>query len=122
MKKGTDVNADQKPEEKKDLIKLKDKKYTEFYPDGVNVKFKGDIDENGKRMGRWVHFSLTGKELNSSEYLHGELHGVSVVRHPSGNIHYVGEYVHGKKIGKWVFRNQDGSIKYERDYGQVEDK
>lgn len=109
-------------EEKKDLIKLKDKKYTEFYPDGVNVKFKGMIDENGERMGRWVHYSLTGKELNSSEYLHGELHGVSVVRHPNGAIHYVGEYDHGKKIGKWVFRNDDGSIKYEEDYGQPEVK
>ena len=38
--------TDQKSEEKKDLIKLKEKKYTEYYPDGVNVKFKGEIDEN----------------------------------------------------------------------------
>ena len=114
--------TDQKSEEKKDLIKLKEKKYTEYYPDGVNVKFKGEIDENGQRMGRWIHYSLTGKELNSSEYLHDTLHGVSVVRHPNVAIHYVGEYDHGKKIGKWVFRNDDGSVKYEEDYGQPEEK
>lgn len=114
--------TDQKSEEKKDLIKLKEKKYTEYYPDGVNVKFKGEIDEKGQRMGRWVHYSLTGKELNSSEYLHDTLHGVSVVRHPNGAIHYVGEYDHGKKVGKWVFRNDDGSVKYEEDYSQPEEK
>lgn len=104
------------------VVKLKDNKYTEYYPDGVNIKFKGEIDEQGRRMGRWVHYSVTGKELNSSEYLHDELHGVSVVRHPNGAIHYVGEYDHGKKIGKWVFRNEDGSIKYEEDYGEPEEK
>lgn len=104
------------------LVKLKDKSYIEYYPDGVNIKFKGQIDEEGKRMGRWVHYSVTGKELNSSEYLHDVLHGVSVVRHPNGAIHYVGEYDHGKKIGKWVFRNEDGSIKYEEDFGQPEEK
>ena len=111
-----------KSEDNKSLVKLNDKKYIEFYPDGTNIKFKGQIDENGKRMGRWVHFSLTGKELNSSEYLHDTLHGISIVRHPKGSIHYVGEYDHGKKIGKWIFRNEDGTIKYEEDYGQIDDK
>lgn len=115
-------SASVKSEEKPQLVKMKDKHYTEYYPDGVNVKFKGEIDENGLRMGRWVHYSMTGKELNSSEYLHDTLHGVSVVRHPNGAIHYVGEYRHGKKIGKWVFRNEDGSIKYEKEFGVSENK
>lgn len=115
-------NNSENTAEKPDLVKLKEKMYTEYYPDGVNIKFKGEIDENGGRMGRWVHYSMTGKELNSSEYLHDTLHGISVVRHPNGAVHYVGEYYHGKKIGKWVFRNEDGSIKYEEDFGEPEKK
>jgi len=101
-----------------DLIKLEGDLYTEFYPGGKAIKFQGRLDENGKRMGLWIGYMKNGKELSQSEYIHGELHGITVVKRENGTIYYSGEFDNGKKVGEWIYRNEDGSVNYVRNYDE----
>ena len=89
------------PLDKADLVQMDGDVYTEYYPDGKNIKFKGPQDENKKRHGKWLYYSLDGKELSMTMYEHGERHGHSIVKYPNGAIYYHGEYDHDKKTGIW---------------------
>jgi antitoxin component YwqK of YwqJK toxin-antitoxin module len=99
-----------------ELIKLEGNLYTEYYASGKNIKFQGRLDKNGERMGLWVGYFPNGKEQSQSEYLHGELHGITLVKHPNGTIYYTGEFKDGEKVGEWTYRNDDGSVKYVKNY------
>ena len=104
------------PVDKADLVVIDGDVYTEYYPDGKNIKFKGVQDENKKRHGKWVYYSLDGKELSMTMYNHGEKHGHSIVKYPNGAIYYHGEYDHDKKTGIWKTYDENGKLATEIDY------
>lgn len=104
------------PIDKADLIKIVGDVYTEYYPDGKNIKFKGMLDENQERHDKWVYYSLEGKELSMTMYDHGNRHGHSIVKHPNGAIYYHGEYNHDKKTGVWKTYNEQGELTSEIDH------
>lgn len=106
--------------EDKNVVTIKGDNYTEYYPGTEIVKFEGKLDENGDRMGRWVYFSKNGKELSSTEYVHGKKDGVSIVKYNNGVVRYIGQYKDDKKVGKWTYRNEDGSLDKEVDYSKGE--
>lgn len=95
---------------KKDLVEINNSMYVEYYPGKKQIKFKGPQDENGKRHGKWTHFSEEGVELSISEYEHGIPHGLRFVKYPNGNIHYVGQFEHGEKVGVWSTYTINGEV------------
>lgn len=104
------------PVDKDDLIVIDGDVYTEYYPDGKNIKFKGTQDDNKKRHGKWVYYSPEGMELSMTVYEHGEKHGHSIVKYPNGAIYYHGEYDHDKKTGIWKTYDENGILKSEIDH------
>lgn len=114
---GNDQEKNKKTEKKEDLVELKDGVFTEYYPGKKVIKFQGRMDENESRDGHWFFYNEKGKEMNMTEYVHGKKEGVSFVRYPNGNLHYIGEYTNNVPSGVWKTYKQDGTLDSEHDYG-----
>lgn len=99
-----------KIEKKEDLVVVKNGLFTEYYPGKKQVKFQGQQDELKQRHGRWTFYSESGIELSITHYIHGVMHGHTIVKYPNGNMHYVGEYDNGKEIGKWQMYDEQGNV------------
>lgn len=112
-----DVNQEPEVEE---LVEIKDGKFTEYYPGKKQVKFEGMQDEQSLRHGKWSFFDEKGTEISTTFYDHGKKHGHSVVKYPSGVIHYYGEYHYDKMIGIWKTYDENGKLLTEKDYGPAE--
>ncbi len=92
--------------------------FTEYYPDGKNIKFQGQQDDDKKRHGQWIYYSETGEELTITHYDHGVMHGHTIVKYPNGKLHYVGEYDQGKEIGVWMIYDENGNMS-EKNYDLI---
>ena len=111
-------NGAEKPEEKpEDLVEIKGKIFTEYYPGKKNVKFQGPQDEEKRRHGEWRFFSPTGEVMSTTMYKHGVRHGQTLVKHDNGQINYTGEYKDGVKIGIWKSYTKEGELIEEKDLG-----
>lgn len=104
----------------KELVQIEGDKYTEYYPDGKNIKFEGHQDENKQRHGKWVYYSEDGRELSMTMYDHGKKHGHSIVKYPNGTINYYGEYRDDKMVGEWKTFDQNGNLIETKDFGYPE--
>lgn len=102
---------------KTDLVEIKGDLYTEYYPNGKSIRFQGRQDDDNRRHGKWIYFSESGQELSTTMYYHGKKHGHSIVKYPTGVIHYYGEYDTDKKIGIWKSYDESGKIIEEKDFG-----
>ena len=85
-----------------------------------NKKFEGAKDEKYLRQGKWVFFSEGGAELSITFYTHGLKDGFTMVKYPSGRMHYRGEYHNDKIVGLWTTYDESGKITSEKDYGYLE--
>jgi len=103
-------NSEITSENPEELIEIVGDTYTEYYPNKKSVKFKGTQDEEGRRHGKWVYLSESGKELSMTMYEHGKKHGHSIVKYPTGAIHYFGEYENDQKIGVWKTYDGGGKL------------
>ena len=104
-------------EKKEDLVEIKDGIYTEWYPGKKNIKFQGAQDEKAQRNGKWVFFSESGNELSITFYSRGLKEGFTVVKYPSGRIHYRGEYRNDTIVGLWTTYDENGKVSKEKDFG-----
>ena len=104
-------------EKKEDLVEIKDGIYTEWYPGKKNIKFQGAQDEKAQRNGKWVFFSESGNELSITFYSRGLKEGFTVVKYPSGRIHYRGEYKNDTIVGLWTTYDENGKVSKEKDFG-----
>ena len=104
--------------DKTNLIKNDGDFYTEYYPNGVSIKFRGPQDKEKKRHGKWLYFSPEGLELSMTMYSHGKKHGHSIVHYPNGSIYYLGEYEMDEKIGIWKSYDRNGAITSEKNYSE----
>jgi antitoxin component YwqK of YwqJK toxin-antitoxin module len=95
------------PEE---LVEIKDGIYTEWYPGKKQVKFKGPQDEQKRRNGIWYFYSEGGQELSVTMYEHGLRTGYSLVKYPTGVLHYRGEYANDKMVGVWTTYDESGKM------------
>jgi antitoxin component YwqK of YwqJK toxin-antitoxin module len=116
-----EVEKQDRSEKVEDLVDIKDGVFTEYYPGKEKVKFRGRQDENQKRHGRWVFYSQNGEELSISHYNHGEKHGHTVVKYPTGGIHYMGEYENNKQIGIWKTYDESGKLLEEKNFDLIKD-
>ncbi len=107
-------------ETKEDLIVTENGMYTEYYPGKEKIRFQGPQDDNKKRNGIWKFYNENGTEQSMTEYRHGLKHGVTIVRHPNGQIYYTGEYSNDVQIGVWRTYDQNGKQVSEKDYGTPE--
>jgi YD repeat-containing protein len=107
--------VEEKPEE---LVEIKDGNYTEWYPGKKQVKFKGPLDGEKKRNGIWYFYSDAGQELSVTMYEHGLRTGHTVVKYPSGVLHYRGEYANDKMVGLWTTYDETGKMVSEITYDQ----
>ena len=105
---------------KENLVEFKNGIYTEWYPGKKNKKFEGAKDEKYLRQGKWVFFSEGGTELSITFYTHGLKDGFTMVKYPSGRMHYRGEYHNDKIVGLWTTYDESGKITSEKDYGYLE--
>lgn len=117
------------PEEKKDtteatiieedLVEIKDGLFTEYYPGKKAIKFQGRQDNDGYRDGIWLFYSETGIELSMTNYENGVRQGHSIVKYPSGGIHYTGEYKNDKPSGIWKTYDTAGKLASTKDYDKI---
>jgi antitoxin component YwqK of YwqJK toxin-antitoxin module len=111
----------EKPEKKAEsaeqLVEVKDGFYTEWYPGKKQMKYRGEQDEANQRHGKWSFFSETGLELSFTFYNHGLRDGFTVVKYPTGALHYRGEYKNDQKVGVWTTYDEKGTQLSEKDYG-----
>ncbi len=104
-------------DKKENLVEVKNGIYTEWYPGKKNIKFQGAQDEKYQRDGKWVFFSEGGNELSITFYSHGLKEGFTIVKFPSGRMHYRGEYHNDKVVGLWTTYDENGKVTNEKDYG-----
>ena len=102
--------------EKENLVEIKDGIYTEWYPGKKNKKFQGAQDEKSRRDGKWVFYSEKGNELSITFYTNGLKNGFTMVKYPSGRMHYRGEYRNDTIVGLWTTYDQNGKITKEKNY------
>lgn len=102
------------------LVEVKDGIYTEWYPGKKQIKYRGGQDEAQRRHGVWTFYSETGKELSVTVYANGIREGFTVVKYPSGVIHYRGEYKNDKTVGIWTTYDEKGKVISETDFGYPE--
>ena len=102
--------------EKENLVEIKDGIYTEYYPVKTNKKFQGAQDEKSRRDGKWVFYSEKGNELSITFYTNGLKNGFTMVKYPSGRMHYRGEYRNDTIVGLWTTYDQNGKITKEKNY------
>lgn len=96
------------PKNRQDLITIKNGQYIEYYPGKKQIKFQGFLDDKEQRDGKWIFFGESGAELSVTFYKNGKRHGHTIVKYPSGRLHYVGEYAMDKRIGEWKFYDEAG--------------
>ena len=101
---------------KENLVEIKDGIYTEYYPGKKNKKFQGAQDEKSRRDGKWVFYSEKGNELSITFYTNGLKNGFTMVKYPSGRMHYRGEYRNDTIVGLWTTYDQNGKITKEKNY------
>jgi antitoxin component YwqK of YwqJK toxin-antitoxin module len=104
-------------EKKEDLVEIKNGIYTEWYPGKKKIKFQGGQDEKAQRNGKWVFYSESGNELSFTFYSSGLKDGFTVVKYPSGRIHYRGEYRNDTIVGLWTTYDENGKVSKEKDFG-----
>ena len=102
------------------LVEVKDGTYTEWYPGKKQIKFKGGQDDEKKRNGIWTFYAENGAELSITMYNHGIREGHTIVRYPSGAIHYRGEYINDQYVGLWTTYDEQGNVLSEKDFGYPE--
>jgi antitoxin component YwqK of YwqJK toxin-antitoxin module len=107
-------------DDKEELVVIKGKTYTQYYPGKKNIQFVGPQDEQKRRNGKWTHYSEDGKELGITIYKHGVMHGHLTVKRRNGTIHYHGEMNDGKKVGIWKTYDENGTLVSEDDFGEKE--
>ena len=62
----------------------------------------------GVKNGSWVKYNTNAKVLQKSNYVSGQLHGLSTTNHPSGKKKVTGSYKKGLKNGKWFYFAESG--------------
>ena len=103
---------------KENLVEIKDGIYTEWYPGKKNKKFQGAQDEKSRRDGKWVFYSEKGNELSITFYTNGLKNGFTMVKYPSGRMHYRGEYRNDTIVGLWTTYDENGKITKEKNYAK----
>jgi antitoxin component YwqK of YwqJK toxin-antitoxin module len=104
------------------LVEVKNGIYYEWYPGKKQIKYKGGQDKNKKRNGIWTFYSENGTELSVTYYENGLKEGFSVVKYPTGVIHYRGEYRKDKTVGIWTTYDEKGKVISETDFGYTEEE
>jgi antitoxin component YwqK of YwqJK toxin-antitoxin module len=111
-----DEPVKKRSEKKENLVEIIDGYYHEYYPGKKKIKFKGRQDDNKQRHGKWTFFSPNGEELSITHYIHGKREGHSIVKYPTGVIHYIGEYQNDMQIGIWKIYNEQGVLLEEKNF------
>ena len=106
--------------QEEDLIEIKNGVFTEYYTGKKAIKFQGRQDKDGLRDGTWLFYSEAGVELSMTNYEHGVKQGHSIVKYPTGAIHYMGEYKDDKPAGIWKTYDSAGKVASVKDYDQVQ--
>lgn len=99
------------------LVEVKNGIFYEWYPGKKQIKYKGGQDEEKKRNGVWTFYAEDGTELSVTYYEHGLKQGFSIVKYPTGAIHYKGEYHKDQMVGEWTTYNERGEVETVKDFG-----
>ncbi|MEY4605157.1 MAG: hypothetical protein RIT43_2449 [Bacteroidota bacterium] len=117
------ASCEEEPEKKvkkskpETLVEVKNGIFYEWYPGKKQIKYKGGQDEEKKRNGVWTFYAEDGTELSVTYYEHGLKQGFSIVKYPTGVIHYKGEYHKDQMVGEWTTYNERGEVETVKDFG-----
>ena len=100
------------------LVDSLDGVYKEWYPGKQQIKYLGNLDQEGKRHGKWSFFLESGLEKSMTTYTHGAREGFSIVKHDNGVIFYRGEWRKDKKVGIWTTYDAKGVVVSEINYSK----
>ena len=96
----------------------------EFIQNGILARkirnLRGQKTKNIFDKANGFFFSEGGTELSITFYTHGLKDGFTMVKYPSGRMHYRGEYHNDKIVGVWTTYDESGKITSEKDYGYLE--
>jgi antitoxin component YwqK of YwqJK toxin-antitoxin module len=116
----TDSKKTEKQKTEK-ITEIKNGRFTEWYPGKKQIKFQGMLTKKGQRNGKWTFYSESGNELSFTVYENGKREGFTVVKYPSGAIHYTGEYKNDETVGIWKTYDEKGKLITEKDFGYPEE-
>lgn len=100
------------------LIVKEDHSYVKYYPGKKQIEMEGELDDNGKRHGKWTFYNKNGVEISTSTYKSGLKQGISKVNYPNGKLWYTGEYMQDTMIGTWLYYDKDGKLNQSVDYNK----
>lgn len=104
-------------ERKEDLVEFKNGIYTEWYPGKKKIKIQGAGNrKKNEENGKWVFYSEKGNELSITFYSNGLKDGFTVVKYPSGRMHYRGEYRNDTIVGLWTTYDENGKVTKEENH------
>ncbi|MDX9720718.1 MAG: hypothetical protein RBU37_08215 [Myxococcota bacterium] len=66
------------------------------------------VDEQGRRQGPWLMWSLQGQRQTTGFFLDDQLHGPWKAWWENGVLKAEGEFEHGEQSGKWRFFSPEG--------------
>lgn len=110
-------NKQNTPVKDETLVEVKDGVYTEWYAGKKQIKYKGELDKENKRNGKWTFYTESGLENSITFYKNGARDGFTIVKYPNGVVHYRGEYQNNEMVGVWTTFNEKGKTIEEKDYG-----
>lgn len=102
---------------KENLVETRGNTFNEWYPGKKQLKYTGEQDEYKRRHGIWYFYGEDGKELSMTNYIHGLRDGFTIVKYPTGALHYKGEYKQDKIVGVWTTYDENGNVISEQDFG-----
>ena len=76
----------------------------------ASIKPKGEIDDNGNKIGEWVYYFPSGELKKTGFFINGKKEEKWKGYHKNGNIRYIEEYQNDLENGKWLSFDEDGEL------------
>lgn len=80
-------------------------RWTTYYGSG-GKESEGDYSADGEKTGPWTYWHENGQQEKIGNYVKGQKHGQWKFFYPNGRVRTIGRYMGGRKIGKWREKSQ----------------
>lgn len=92
----------------------------EYFNSEGKLQSKGEFDNDGNKIGKWVWFYNNGKIKETANYLKGNLEGKNKAYYKNGKIKYTTTYNNNLLDGLYKFYNEQGALIQEKTFKKGE--